>query len=155
MGTHLAIVVHVVLRPLRRRLLGDLAVLAQLALLDHLFLLDGLGAEAPAAGVRVALHDAALDLGDDAVVARRELDGGHLRDGERDRLALGRHEHDLLVERDVRLVAEQAGDHELRAVADGVDRAVFDDDPLVAREQGLEGADHASEVRLCGWSQAD
>ena len=83
-STHVAVVIHVVLRPLRRRLLGDLAVLAQLTLLDHLFLLDGLGAEAPAAGVRVALHDAALDLGDDTVVARRELDGGHLRERERD-----------------------------------------------------------------------
>ena len=56
-------------------------MLAELALLDHLLLLERDRTEAPAARVGVALHDAALNLGDDAVVAGGELDGGHLRNG--------------------------------------------------------------------------
>jgi hypothetical protein len=40
----------------------------------HLLLLKGSGSQAPAAGVEVTLHDATLDLGNNAVVTGSELD---------------------------------------------------------------------------------
>lgn len=85
------------------------------------------------------------------MVAGRELDGRHLRDGERDGLALGRHQHDLLVDGDVGFVAEQTRDHQLGTVADGVDGAILDDDALVAGEEGLQRADDTAQVGLCTW----
>lgn len=74
------------------------AVLVELAGGLELLLLQGDGAQTPAARVQVTLHDAALDLGDDTVVAGGELDGGHLSDTNGDSLTLGGHEDDLLVD---------------------------------------------------------
>lgn len=71
------------------------------------------GSLAPPAGVGVPLEDDPLDLGDDAVIARGHVGGGHLRNAERDGLALGGHHHDLLTDLNALLVAEQTGDHEL------------------------------------------
>lgn len=84
------------------------------------------------------------------MVARRELNGSHLSNTDRDGLSLGSHDDDLLVQLDVGLVAEETGDHELGTVADGVDSRVLDDDALVAGEEGFERSDDAAEVRLCG-----
>jgi hypothetical protein len=74
--------------------------------------------------------------------------GRHLRDAHGDGLALGRHEHDLVTDVDVVGVAQQARDHDLGAVADGVDGRVLDDDALEAREQHLERAHDAARVAL-------
>lgn len=63
----------------------------------HLLLLKGSRSQAPAAGVEVTLHDATLDLGNNAVVAGGELDSGHLSDTNGDSLTLGGHEDNLLV----------------------------------------------------------
>ena len=52
------------------------------------------------------------------------------------------------MDRDIRLVAKQSRDHELRAVTDGVDRAVFDNDALVADKEALEWADDAPKIRF-------
>lgn len=65
------------------------------------------------------------------MVARRELCSRHLRNGKRNTLALGGHEDDLLVQRDVVLIPQQTGDHQLRAVAHGVDSAIFNDNTFV------------------------
>lgn len=115
----------------------------------HLLLLLSLGSHTPPPRVGVSLHDAPLDLGDDAVVARREVHGRHERNTERNGLSLGGHEDNLLVDLDVGLVPEQTGDHELGSVADGVDGRVLDDQPLVAGKERLERSDDSSEVRLC------
>ena len=63
----------------------------------HLLLLKGSGSQAPAAGVEVTLHDATLNLGNNAVVAGSELDSGHLSDTNGNSLTLGGHEDNLLV----------------------------------------------------------
>lgn len=112
-----------------------------------LFLLS-LGTHAPSPRVRVTLHDAPLDLGDDAVVARGKVDRRHEGDAEGDGLTLGRHEDDLLADLDVGLVAKKTRDHELGTVADGIDGRVLDDKPLVAGQERLERADDPPEVRL-------
>lgn len=114
----------------------------------HLLLLKSSGAESPAAGVEVTLHDATLDLGNNTVVAGGEFDGGHLSDTDGDGLTLGGHKDDLLVALNAGLVAEKTGDHQLSTVADGVDSAVLNDDTLVAGEQRLKRADDLAEVRL-------
>ena len=49
---------------------------------------------------------------------------------------------------DALLKAEETGQHELSTVADGVDRAVLDDDALVAGEETFKGRDDVTEVRL-------
>lgn len=48
-----------------------------------------------------------------------------------------------------RTVTEETGNHELGTVADGVDSRVLDDDTLVTGQEGLEGTNNPSEVRLC------
>ena len=111
-------------------------------------MIDYLGSQAPPPGVGVTVHDNPLDLGDDSVVARGHLGGGHLGDGEGDGLTLGGDEDDLLVELDGGLVAEQTWDHELGTVAHGVDGAVLDHHTLVTGEEHLEGLDHPPEVGL-------
>mmetsp|Transcript_33747 Transcript_33747/g.100096 ORF Transcript_33747/g.100096 Transcript_33747/m.100096 type:complete len:511 (-) Transcript_33747:10-1542(-) len=139
---------HIPRTPLGRRELVWLAVLVELALGDERFLLQRLRAEAPAARVRVAVHDDALDLGNHPVVAVRHVRGGHLRDADGDRLALGGHQDHLLVHLDVVGEAEQPRQHQLGAVADGVDGGVLEDEPLVAREEQLERLDDVPQVRL-------
>lgn len=46
----------------------------------------------------------------------------------------------------VGLVSQQAGNHELGTVTDGVDGRVFDNDTLKVGEEGFEGTDDAAEV---------
>jgi hypothetical protein len=106
------------------------------------------------------------------VVTSGQVGSGHLSDTDGNGLSLGGHEDDLLVELDVgfcqrhksdvsvsfhedtntatpRLTeSEQTGKHELGSVTDGVDGRVLDDESLVAGQQGLEGSDDSSKVRL-------
>ena len=63
-------------------------------------------------------------------------------------LSLSRHEHNLLPHVDVVREPQQAGNHQLRAVADGVNGRILDDDPLLVDEEELEGPDDAAEVLL-------
>lgn len=70
---------------------------------DHGLLLLRHRSETPLARVRVAVHDAPLDLGHNTVVASRQLDSGHLCDTDGNSLALGRHQNNLLVELNVGL----------------------------------------------------
>mmetsp|Transcript_40437 Transcript_40437/g.120645 ORF Transcript_40437/g.120645 Transcript_40437/m.120645 type:complete len:214 (-) Transcript_40437:819-1460(-) len=123
-------------------------MLVELALGDELFLERGIGAETPAAGVRVALHDDALDLGHAAVVDGRHDGRRHLRDADRDRLSLGRHDDDLVVDVDAALKAQQTRNHELGAKADGVDGRVLDHDTLEACQKHLQRHDHSTKVGL-------
>ena len=44
--------------------------------------------------------------------------------------------------------SKKTRNHELRAVADGVDRAILDNNTLVAREEGLQGRDDGAQVGL-------
>lgn len=94
-------------------------------------------------------HNASLDLGDDTVIAGAQVDGAHESDTESNSLSLSRHDDDLLVDLNVGLVSKETRDHELCAVADGVDGRVLDDEPLVTSEERLERSDDASEVGLC------
>jgi hypothetical protein len=82
------------------------------------------------------------------VVARGNLDGGHLGDSEGDGLSLGGHQNNLLTSLNTLLVAEKSGKHELSTVADGVDSGVLDDDTLVGGEKSLERADNTTKVGL-------
>lgn len=118
------------------------------ARLLHLLLLSSDRAHAPPPGVEVALHDDALDLSHNAVVTRRHLDSRHLRIGERNGLTLGRHEHNLLVDLDSLFEAQQARQHKLGSVTDGVDRAVLDNNTLVAHQEALERRDDLAQVGL-------
>ena len=104
--------------------------------------------ETPLARIGVALHDDALDLGAHAMIARGHDGGGHERDGERHRLALGGHDHDLLLDLDAVVVAQHAGQEDLGAVADRVDRAVLEYDALVGDEERLERPNDATQVAL-------
>ena len=140
--------VLVLLLPGGRGGLVGTTVLVELARLLHLLLGGGGRAQSPAAGVEVTLHDATLDLGNNTVVARGHLDGGHLSDTDGNSLTLGGDENDLLVDINARLVAKKTGKHELGAVADGVNGAVLHDHTLVAGEERLEGGDDGAESRL-------
>lgn len=82
------------------------------------------------------------------MVASRELDSRHLGNAEGDRLTLGGHEDNLLVDLDASLVAEETGNHELRTVADRIDSGILNDDSLVPSEERLQWADDAAEVGL-------
>jgi hypothetical protein len=82
------------------------------------------------------------------VIARRHLDGRHLRISERDGLALGGHQNNLLMDVDALLETEKTGNHELGTVADGVDGAVLDNYTLVAGQETLERRDDVTEVGL-------
>ena len=140
-----AVVRHGV-EPLSRRV-GRLAtVLVKLALLDQLLLglclnsptirdrSDGfqtetnVGTQTPAASVRITLHDNALDLGHNTVLAACHHRAGHLCNGckqthqfdvkhakkqhtQCDSLALGGHQHDLVVHLDTILEAKETGQH--------------------------------------------
>jgi hypothetical protein len=114
----------------------------------HLLLLSGNRSHAPSPGVEVALHDDTLDLGYNTVVARRHLNGRHLRVCERNRLTLGGHENNLLVDLDALLESEKTGKHELSTVADGVNRAILNNNALVARQKALKGRDDVAKVGL-------
>lgn len=50
---------------------------------------------------------------------------------------------------DVGFVAQQTGNHQFCTVTDGVDGTVFDDNTLVADEQGLERSDDPPQVGFC------
>lgn len=63
-------------------------------------------------------------------------------------LALGGHKHNLFVDLDPGLIAQQPRNHKLGTVADGVDGAILDHDAFVGRKKGLERADDAAEVGL-------
>lgn len=82
------------------------------------------------------------------MVARCHLNGGHLSVGKGDGLTLSGHEDNLLVDLNTLLEAEKTGKHELSTIADSVDRAVLDNDALVAGKKALEGRDDVTEVRL-------
>ena len=127
------------------------AKLVELSLRDEGLLLLGARSETPTSGIGVAFHDDALDLGNDAVIAGGKLRDAHLGDTDGNGLSLGGHEDDLLVDGDVGVVAQKTGDHELGAVADGVDGAILDDNPLKAGQEHLERFDDASEIGLCVW----
>ena len=66
-----------------------------------------LRSQAPLSGVGVSLHDDSLDLGHDSVVARGHRGRRHHRDGQADGLALGSHNHDLLVDFNAILVPDR------------------------------------------------
>lgn len=118
------------------------AILVKLAIRLQLLLLNGSRAETPAAGVKVALHDAALDLGDDAVVAGRHLDSAHLRNTNSNSLTLGGDENNLLVHINVLGVSQQTGQRELGTVADGVDSGILNNETLVSAQESLQGMDN-------------
>jgi hypothetical protein len=71
-----------------------------------------------------------------------------LRVGEGNGLSLGRHEYDLLVDLDALLEAKQTRKHELSTVANGIDRAVLDNNTLVAHQQTLERGNNLAQVGL-------
>lgn len=82
------------------------------------------------------------------MVAGCHLNSGHLCVGKSNGLTLGGHEDHLLVDLNALLEAEKTGKHELSTVADGVDRAVLDNNALVAGQKALKGRDDGAEVRL-------
>ena len=82
------------------------------------------------------------------MVAGCHLDSGHLCVGQGDSLTLGSHEDNLLVDLDALFEAEKTGKHELSTVANGVDRAVLDNNALVAGQKALKGGDDVAEVGL-------
>jgi len=82
------------------------------------------------------------------VIAGCHFDSGHLGVGKSDGLTLGSHENNLLVDLNTLLETEKTGQHELSTVADGVDRAVLDNDTLVAGQKALERRDDSAEVGL-------
>lgn len=118
----------------------------KLAIGLHLLLLKSNRAQAPPLGVEVTFHDATLDLGDDAVVARGHLDGRHLGNTDGDSLTLGGHQNDLLVNLNTGFVTEETRNHELGTVTDGVDRAVLDNDTLVGGEESLQRLNDLAKV---------
>ena len=118
------------------------------ACLLHLLLLSGDWAHAPPPRVEVALHNDTLDLCNNTVVARRHLNGRHLRVGESNGLTLSGHENDLLVDLDSLLESQQTRQHQLGTVADGVDRAVFNNNTLVAHQETLERSNDLAQVGL-------
>ena len=73
---------------------------------------------------------------------------GHLCVGESDGLTLGGHENDFLVDLNALLETEKTGQNELITVVDSVDRAVLNDNALVASQKTLKGRDDSAEVRL-------
>ena len=73
---------------------------------------------------------------------------GHLCVGESDGLTLGGHENDFLVDLNALLETEKTGQNELITVVDSVNRAVLDDNALVASQKTLKGRDDSAEVRL-------
>lgn len=72
----------------------------------------------------------------------------HLRNRKSNGLTLGGDENDLLVGGNVLLEPQETGNHELGAVADGIDGRVLDDNALVRRQKGLEGLNDAAQGRL-------
>src|ERR1700722_14756197 len=85
MLTHFAIVVDIILSPVRRsHTFQLLSVLPQCALLHHLFLALGHWAQSPPSGVSVTLHDTSLYFSNNTVVTCGQLDSGHLSNGKRD-----------------------------------------------------------------------
>jgi hypothetical protein len=142
------------------------AELVELAISLELLLLKSNGAKSPSAGVKVALHDATLDLGNNAVVAGGHLDGRHLSNTQSNGLTLGGHEDNLLVVLNGGLcngisdlhnrsgylleltISQETGKHELGTVADSVNGAVLDDQTLVRGQESLKRRDDLAEVRL-------
>ena len=81
------------------------------------------------------------------------VDGGHdgrvhLGHSYRDGLPLRGHEDDFLVDVDPVAVPQEAGDHQLGPVADGVDGAVLQHDALVPYQKDLQRHDHPAQVAL-------
>lgn len=140
----LSVIVGVRVRPLGGRRLVGPTVLVKLAVSLELLLLGSRGAETPSAGVEVALHDAALDLGDDTMVAGSHFNGRHHRDADGDRLALCSDQDALLVLLDIGLVPQQTRQHQLGTIGYGIHSTVLDDEPLVANEQGLQRLNNLS-----------
>lgn len=107
-----------------------------------------MGALLPLPGVGLAVHDHSLGLGHHSVIARADLRGSHLGDGHGDGLSLGGHDHDFSSHVDSIVVAQDARDHQLGTVADGVDGGILDHDAGQFEEQDLEGEDNTSEIGL-------
>ena len=105
--------------------------------LDHLLLLRGNWPKAPASRVRVPLHNYTFNFSDDAMVAGCHDCGVHLGNPDRDRLPLRGHKDDFVVHVDLVSITEQARDHQLRAVTDGVHGAVFNDDAFIVYQQNF------------------
>jgi hypothetical protein len=118
------------------------------AALDQLLFALGVGALLPLPGVGLPVHDHPLGLRHDSVVAGPDFCGGHLGDGDGDGLALGGHDDDLSADVDAVVVAQDAGNHEFGAVADGVDGGVLDHDPGQLQQQHLEGQHYSAQVGL-------
>lgn len=118
------------------------------ACLLHLLLLSGDWAHAPPPGVKVALHDDTLNLSNNTMIASGHLDSRHLRIGERNGLTLGGHEDNLLVDLDTLLESQQTRQHELSTIADGVNRAVLNNDTLIAHQEAFKRRDDLAQVSL-------
>eukprot|EP00756_Hemistasia_phaeocysticola_P014801 Hpha_TRINITY_DN15360_c3_g9::TRINITY_DN15360_c3_g9_i1::g.90449::m.90449 len=141
-------VVGVVLGPLTGRFVVLPPVLVEQPLTHHRLLLARHRAKAPPAGVGVPVHDNALDLRYDTVIASGDHRGGHLRDTDSNTLPLRRHHNNLITGLDAVLEAQKSGEHELGSVADGVNGSVLQHKALVAREEHFTGEDYSTEVRI-------
>ena len=130
------------------RFVNDAPKLVQFALSLQLRFLNGKRTEFPLLVVSVSVQDDTLRAADLAVVAGGDGARSHDSDGQGNSLTLRGDEDDLLLNLDVGLVTQDARKHELRAIADGVDGGVFDDDTRVASEEDLEGHDDTTQVVL-------
>lgn len=69
----------------------------------ELLLFQRHGAQSPPARVQIALHNTALDFGNNTVVTSGKLHGRHLSDTNCDSFTLGGHEHDFFTKLDTSL----------------------------------------------------
>ena len=121
-------------------------MLVQLSVLnEYLFPLSP-GTETPTPGISLPVHDDSFEFGGDAVIASGHFCGGHGGDGHSNGLSLGGDDDTLGADFDVAGEAQDSGQHELGAVADGVDGAVFGHDARVVGEESLERQDDSPEV---------
>lgn len=93
--------------------------------LDHGFLERCLWSHAPLAGVDVTLHNDALDLGDNAVVASGHNGRRHLSNGQANGLTLGRTDNNLLIDLNSVFVSENTGQHNFSTVANGIHSGIL------------------------------
>lgn len=98
-----------------------LSILLQLALFYELLFTFSSWPLFPSSWICLPIHNNSFCLADCSMITGSDFGSSHLSNADGDGFSLGGHDHNLFSNVDATVVSQDAWDHELSTIADGVD----------------------------------